>query len=70
MNGDERRSVDVFLYGLTLLNVEDDGLALGHDLGDLDFLAGLCGVIRLITARGIERLAGQPAAVVRAAPAA
>ncbi|MGO9035115.1 hypothetical protein [Mycobacterium sp.] len=45
---DPDRLVECFLYSLTLLATVDDGLAAGHDLKDLDAVAWLCGLVKLI----------------------
>jgi hypothetical protein len=48
---DERTLVECFLHGLSLLDVDDDGLAGGDDMADLDMLARLCVVLKALTAR-------------------
>ncbi len=48
----ERRVVDVFLYSLTLLKTEDDGLAPGNDEADLNAVGMMCGMVKWIACAG------------------
>ena len=52
MNDDERHLVGVFLYGQTLLNIDDNGLTDDNRLDDLEAVAKLCLKVKAITAGG------------------
>ncbi|MBV9350804.1 MAG: hypothetical protein JOZ23_04610 [Mycobacterium sp.] len=52
MNDDERHLVGAFLYGQTLLNIDDTGLTEDNQLDDLVTVATLCLKVKAITAAG------------------